>query len=275
MEPLTKENYATNHDYYSYSRISRFLKCEAAAAANYKDPDTPSKLVGAYVDAYFSNELSVFTTQHPEIFNSRTGELKADFKKAEEIIKRIESDKEFMRLLSGEKQFIMSGIIDGEPFKIKMDSYKENEFIADLKVVKDFNRVWSDVFGKYVSFVQAFDYDIELAIFQEIVYQNTGKKLPCIIAAVTKEEPSDIGAFEISQGILDAALKTVKSNLKRIKKITSGEVAPCRCEKCAYCRSTKKTQIMDSELIGANGDRLRENGFDCVDPKIQIIKEEK
>lgn len=275
MLELTKENYASNHDYLSYSRISRFLKCEAAAVAvGFKEPDTPSKLVGSYVDAYFSDELDDFKEKHPEIFNSKTGELKADFKKANNLIERIESDEEFMKLLSGEKQFIMTGEIDGQPFKIKMDSYKKDEFIVDLKIMKDFNRVWSDVFGRYVSFIQGFDYDIEMAIFQEIVFQNTGKRLPCIIAAITKEDPSDIGAFQISQEILDAALKTVKNNLKRIKRILNGEVAPFRCEKCAYCRSTKKTQIIDSELVGANGDKLRENGYECTDPKVKIIKEE-
>lgn len=263
---LNKENYATNHDFLSYSRISKFLKCEAAAAANFKTPKSPSLLVGLYIDSYFSNELEEFKLENPEIFNQRTGELKADFKEADEIIKRIESDEEFMYYLSGDKQKIMTGEIDGVPFKIKMDSYKENGFITDLKIMKDFNKVWSDSFGRYTSFVQAYDYDIELAIFQEIVYQNTGKKLPCIIASITKEKPSDIGLFQISQTDLDNALKVVKNNLPRIKKILNKEVAPYRCEKCVYCRMTKKAHLMDSEYIGLHGDKLRENGIECVDP---------
>lgn len=270
---LTKENYKTNHDYMSYSRISKFLTCEAAAVAKYQQPQNASQLVGAYVDAYFSDELEEFTQEHLEIFNSRTGELKSDFKKADVLIERIEQDEEFMKMLSGEKQIIMSGVINDVPFKIKMDSYKENEFIADLKIMKDFGRVWSDSFGRYVSFIQAYDYDIEMAIFQEIVYQNTGKKLPCYIAAITKEEPSDIGIFQISQNELDSALNTVKKLLPRIKKILEGQIAPYRCEKCAYCRATKKARIIDSELVGAHGDKLRENGYECVDPL--YVKEEK
>lgn len=263
---LTKENYAINHGYLSYSTLSKFLRCEAAANARFKTAPTPSLLVGSYVDAYFSNEMDLFKTEHPEIFNSKTGELKADFKKADEIIKRIESDEELMYYLSGEKQVIMTGEIDGVDFKIKMDSYKENEFICDLKIMKDFNRVWSESFQRYTSFVQAYDYDIELAIFQEIVRQNTGKQLPCIIAAVTKEEPSDVGLFQIPQSELDIALKVVKNNLPRIKKILDKKTAPYRCEKCAYCRLTKKARLMDSEYIGLSGDKLRENGFECVDP---------
>ena len=203
-----------------------------------------------------------------EIFNSRTGALKADFIDAKRVIERIEQDEVFLKLLSGEKQKIMTGNICGVPFKIKIDSYIENEMIVDLKVMKDFKKVWSDTFKRYVSFIQAYDYDIEMAIFQEIVYQNTGKKLPCVIAAITKENPCDLCAFKISQKILDEALETVKKSLPRIKQILDGEITPHRCEKCSYCRGTKKMRILDSELVGASGDELRELGYECNDPKL-------
>lgn len=263
---LTKENYITNHDYMSYSRFSRFLVCEAAAAINYYPPSSVAQLVGSYVDAYFSNELEDFKVEHPEIFNSKTGALKADFVGAESIIERIENDEEFSRMLSGEKQVIMTGEIDGVPFKIKMDSYKENEFIVDLKVMKDFKPVWSDSFHCYKNFMYAYNYDIEMAIFQEIVYQNTGKRLPTYIAAITKENPADIGIFEIPQYHLNEALKIVKHNLPRIKQIMNGEVAPHRCETCEYCKKTKKARILDWDLVGSNGDKLREEGIECDDP---------
>jgi hypothetical protein len=268
MEQLNKDNYRTNHDYMSYSRFCRFLECEASAAANYHTPSTTSQLVGSYVDAYFSEEMEEFKAEHPEIF-TRNGELKADFKKAEELIERIKSDEVFMQMLSGEKQAIMSGEIDGIPFKIKMDSYLPDVAIVDLKVMKDFNKVWSDAFGGYTNFAIAYNYDIELAIFQEIVYQNTGKRLKCYLACITKETPSDIGLFEIPQADLDNAMRVVKSNLPRIKAIMNGEIAPHRCETCAYCRETKKATVIDFNYIGANGDALREAGYECVDEKIK------
>ena len=268
MTPLTKENYRTNHDYMSYSRFCRFLECEASAAANYRLPSTESQLIGSYVDAYFSGEMDLFKAEHPEIF-LKSGELKANFKKADDLIERIKIDKEMMRLLSGEKQAIMSGEIDGVPFKIKMDSYLKDEAIVDLKVMKDFNRVWSDAFNSYTNFALAYNYDIELAIFQEIVYQNTGKRLKCYLVCITKETPSDIGIFEIPQDDLDKALDIVKHHLPRIKSILDGETAPQRCEKCAYCRETKKAIIIDFNLIGSTGDQLREAGYECVDEKLK------
>ena len=281
MEPLslTKENYATNHYYMSYSRFRRFLHCEASAAAHFHEPATNALLIGSYVDAYFSDELEIFKVEHPEIFK-KDGTLKADFVMCDELIERINSDEQFLHFLSGEKQRIMTGEIDGVPFKIKMDSYLKDEAIVDLKVMKDFGKVWSDTFNRYTNFIEAYDYDIEMAIFQEICYQNTGKRLPVYIVAITKESPSDIGIFKLSQSILDKALDLVKNYLPRIKKIMDGEIAPTRCEKCTYCRMTKKARILsideedDYDLIGATGDKLREEGYECVDPKIVKEKED-
>lgn len=267
---LTKENYKDNHYYLSYSRFSKFLDCEAAAFADYKTEPTVAFLVGSYVDAYFSNEMPEFQAAHPEMYNSRTGELKKDFIKADEIIARIEQDPLLVHYMSGEKQTIMAGEIEGVPFKIKMDSYLENEAIVDLKIMKDFNKVWSTAYKAYINFVEAYDYDIELAIFQEIVRQKTGGKiLPCYLVCATKENPPDIGLFEIPQEALDKALQTVKNNLPRYLQISQGKVAPHRCEKCAYCRSSKKAHLISYEYAGMSGDELREEGIECNDEKVK------
>lgn len=267
---LTKENYKDNHYYLSYSRFSKFLDCEAAAFADYKTEPTVAFLVGSYVDAYFSNEMPEFQAAHPEMYNSRTGELKKDFIKADEIIARIEQDPLLVHYMSGEKQTIMAGEIEGVPFKIKMDSYLENEAIVDLKIMKDFNKVWSTAYKAYINFVEAYDYDIELAIFQEIVRQKTGGKiLPCYLVCATKENPPDIGLFEIPQEALDKALQTVKNNLPRYLQVSQGKVAPHRCEKCAYCRSSKKAKLISYEYAGMSGDELREEGIECNDEKVK------
>ena len=268
IEKLTKENYRTNHNYMSYSTFCRFLKCEASAARHYHEPSSVSQLIGSYVDAYFSNEMSEFQIEHPEIFNSRTGELKKEFSNANLLISRAECDELFMEFMDGEKQVIMTGVICDVPFKIKIDVYKEYIRIVDLKIMKDFEKVWSNAYHSYIDFIKAYDYDIEMAIFQEVVFQNIGKKLPCYLCCITKETPSDIGIFEIPQKDLDNALKIVKNNLPRIKDILDGKIAPHRCEKCAYCRETKKARILHFEYAGLNGDQLREEGIECDDPKV-------
>lgn len=270
MSELTKENYITDHSFLSFTRFSKFMSCEAAAAVNYKAEPTSAMLMSSYVDAYFSKELDDFKAKNSDIF-TKTGTLKANFLQAEEIIKRIESDPVMMYYMSGEKQVIMTGEIFGRKFKVKMDSYKENEFITDLKVMKDFQPIWTS-HGKE-NFVEAYLYHVELALMQEIVYHKTGKKLPCYICGITKETPSDVGIWQIPQAQLDSAMAMVKNNIDRIGDILDGKVQPHRCEECEYCRLTKKARVLNYYFAGLNGDQLREEGIECNDPVLN--KEEK
>lgn len=266
---LNKENYSSNHNYLSYSRLRNFMHCESAAFCYEPLPQKESFLIGSYIDAYFSDEFEDFKQNNPEIYNSKTGELKKPFKDASNQIARIEQDSLLMHYLSGEKQKIMVGEIMGVPFKIKMDSYLENEAIVDLKVMKDFKKVYSDSFRSYVNFVEAYDYDIELAIFQEIVRQNTGKTLPCYLVCVTKEEIPDIGLFVLPQEKLDKAMQIVYDILPHYKEVASGEVAPTRCETCDYCKKTKKAIPISYEYAGYTGDQLREEGIESYGEKIK------
>ena len=87
---LNNDNYFSkdaNMTYMSATQFKDFLNCEAAALARvkgeYADEHTTPLLVGSYVDAHFSGEIEKFTAEHPEIFNKRTGELKADYRKAD------------------------------------------------------------------------------------------------------------------------------------------------------------------------------------------------
>lgn len=272
MGELTKETYITDHSFLSFTTFSKFMECEAARAVHYRPKPTTAMLVGSYVDAYFSGELQKFKEKTPEIF-TKAGTLKADFLQADEIVKRIESDPVMMYYMSGEKQVIMTGVICGRKFKAKMDSYKEGEFITDLKVMANFQPVWGEHARE--NFVEAYLYHVELAIFQEIVYQNTGKRLPCYICGITKENPSDVGVFQIPQVKLDAAMKLIEANIDRIEDILSGKVAPHRCETCEYCRMTKKAKVLNYYFAGLNGNQLREEGIESDDPILKTEEEVK
>ena len=127
---LTNENYHGSEarlEYLGSSQFKDFLKCEKEALARVKgeieDKTSDALLFGSYVDAYFSNELEDFIPKHPEMFNSKTGELKAPFKNIETVIEAIKNDEMLLKYLSGEHQVIMTGEIAGEKFKIKIDSY--------------------------------------------------------------------------------------------------------------------------------------------------------
>lgn len=124
---LTAENYFSqeaNRAYFSVSQFKSFLDCEAMALAEisgeYQREETTSLLVGSYVDAHFSRTLDLFRAQHPALYTQK-GALKSEFQQAEEIIARIERDHLASLLLEGDKQTILTGEIEGVPFKCKPD----------------------------------------------------------------------------------------------------------------------------------------------------------
>ena len=250
---INNENYYDVSGYMSASVFKAFLKCENTGLAMYQGkysyPKTIALMVGSYVDAWCEGTLDEFQEKHPEIFNSRTGALKADYTKANAIIERIKSEPLFMEFLTGNKQEIVTGEIEGVPFKGKLDVF-DGKRIVDLKILRNVERVM----GK--SAIEYWGYDIQLAIYQELKFQQTGKKFPCYLAIATKEEPSDLTIVHVSQSMLDEALEVVKKNLPRIKKIIDGEIKPRHCNQCAYCRETKEVKVIDSELLGLSDEDI-------------------
>ena len=78
--------------------------------------------------------------------------------------------------------------------KIKIDSYIPDVAIVDLKVMSSITRLeWVRDIG-YLDFVRYWGYDIQGAVYQEIVRQNTGKKLPFFIAELRKRQSQTSGS---------------------------------------------------------------------------------
>ena len=199
---------------------------------------TTAMLVGSYVDSYFEGSLDAFRESNPQIFTQK-GTLKAEFKKAESIIDRIESDAYFMKYMSGEKQVIMTGELFGANWKIKMDSYIPDVAIVDLKVMASITDMkWVKDYG-YMPFPLYWGYDIQGAVYQKIVEINTGKKLPFYLACATKQEEPDIQVIQITQNYLDEALSFVEANMPKVLRVKNGEIEPYRCELCDCCRHTR------------------------------------
>lgn len=239
---LTKENYFSrenNIKYMGSSQFKSFMKCEKEALAEvlgfWSQEKTKALLIGSYVDAHFSKGLDLFKAQTPEIFK-KNGELKSDFLKANEIIARLERDEYMMKFMDGQPQQIMTGEIAGVPFKIMVDSMHLEKCLVDLKVIKDFQPVWSDKLGHKISFVEFWGYDTQGAIYQAI----EGSHLPFLIAGITKEKESDLAMISIPQERLDEQLLIVEGNVKRFDDIKKGLIEPVGCGVCDYCRSIKK-----------------------------------
>ena len=260
---LTAENYYSkeaNKEYKSVSQYKDFagtygkMACEFSAIEKleerWKQKKTTPLLVGSYVDSYFEGTLEEFKKENPEIFTQK-GELKANYKQAERIIARMERDPLFMQYMSGEKQVIMTGELFGAEWKIKIDSFVRGIAITDLKVMASITKLeWVKDIG-YLDFVRYWGYDIQGAIYQEIVYQNTGERPPFYIAAGTKEEEPNIEVIHVTQNYLDEAKHMVEMNMPRILRVKNGEAEPDRCEMCDCCRHTKvlKRPISITNLV--------------------------
>lgn len=264
---LTEQNYygrEAAQKWMSVSQFKSFMKCEAAALAEvrgeYVRPETTALLVGSYVDAKIegSEAFEKFVSEHPEMFK-KDGSLKADFVQAEEIYQRIQSDRLATLLLSGKHQVIVTGKIAGVPFRGKIDSLDDEELcrtimrefpdtaevlggpfctgaIVDGKVMKDFQPVWSDSEGRKVSWVDAWGYPLQGAVYRRL----EGHNLPFILLGASKQTAPDLTAEYVTPAELDAALRFVEDRAPRYQKIKQGKIEPTRCENCEYCRKTKR-----------------------------------
>ncbi len=241
---LNQNNYYSaeaDQYYFSVSQYKDFMKCEGMAMAKirgeYKPQMTKAMLTGSFVDAYFEGTLESFMEEHPAVFTRRQ-ELRSEFRKANEIIARIQGDEMFMRFMSGEKQKIMTFELFGFPWKMKMDSYLPGICITDLKVVQKFRTlpIWR--------------YDLQGAVYQKGVELVAGERLPFYLAVATKERTIDLDVFQITQPFLDIALREIEQNIERYARVKLGIEEPTHCGKCDYCKSVKGARIRNySELL--------------------------
>lgn len=249
---LNEGNYFSKENQLKYmgaSQFKSFMECEAATIAElngeYEREKTPALLFGSYVDAWFEGSLDKFKIENPELFASKgksKGELKSEFRHADYIIERIKRDELFMKYMSGEKQVIKTGEIAGVPFKIKMDSYHPNKCIVDLKVMKDFELIWNEEKHTKEHFIDAWGYGLQAAIYTEI----EGNNLPFFIVAATKEKEPDMCIYYIPEEVIAENILKVEEMAKYFNDLKYGIGTPQRCEKCDYCKRTKKlTEIID------------------------------
>lgn len=231
-----------NKAFFSVSQYKDFARCEAMAMAkirgDYDPPATKAMLIGTLVDRWFEGTLDKLREESPNIFYCRNGALRADFRKADQIIKRLQQDERFMQYMSGEKQKILTFEMFGVPWKMKMDSFVEGICITDLKVVQNF---------KSLAFWR---YDLQGAVYQAGCTANSYGKLPFYLAAATKEAVTNFDIFQIDQPTLDMALREIEGNMPRFIAIKSGLEEPHYCGVCDYCKSVKKARIRNySELL--------------------------
>lgn len=259
MLTLTKENYHSkdaNLVYMSNSQYKDFMTCEAMAMAKIRgdfiNPPNDACLLGSYVHAWLEGTVDQFIEENPSLFKSN-GQLYAKYENAGVMIETLRSDKLIQYLFTGEKEVIKTAEMFGTPWKIKMDVYEPGKKIVDLKTVQEITKKHYHPLYGYTSFVEAFEYVRQFAVYLEVERLSTGSEewLEPILVAVSKEDEPDKEAITIDADRLRMELEDVEKNMPRIIAVKAGYEQPNRCEKCKYCRRSKKlkTIVHYSELV--------------------------
>ncbi|GMC01148.1 PD-(D/E)XK nuclease-like domain-containing protein [Enterococcus thailandicus] len=257
---LSDENYYSNEadwQYMSTSQYKSFLKCEAAALAKLKGEwqpvsDPKALLVGNYVHSYFES-LEVHEAFKKEnkskMFSSRKphGLLK-DFQIAEQMIDRLIAEDAFLNIYQGEKEAIVIGELFGATWKGKIDCLNlEESYFVDIKTTKDMHeRKWNDEYGTRETFLVNFGYVLQMAIYQELILQQFGKHCIPIVAAVSKQTPSEARLITIDEDKMAYELVLLKEKIERIVKVKNGEEKPHVCGVCEYCRENNRITAFTS-----------------------------
>ena len=295
---LTNGNYygaKANKEFMSVSQFKDFKKCETMAMAKlkgeYEQPKSSALLLGSFVDEMLTgtkkSQGDFIVSNRSEIFQKGSKINKLDdnglavlfndyglnifqdeYKPYVEIvqaldtIEKIKKQPLMMKHFKSKHQVIMTGEIAGVPFKIKMDNYKPGEFISDGKYMASLRSP-----NLFEPMVKYWGYDLQGAVYREIVRQNTGKVLPFYLDIATKEKPAHLGVAEINQYDLDEALEKVKALAPRYQAIKNGEIKPERCDEydCNYCTITKIiTEPIDSNYLGMSPRQIKAANGDFI-----------
>lgn len=249
---LNEANYYSQEadaEYFSASQIKSFKKCEAATMAalrgEYVRPMSQALLQGQFVDESLTGNFGSWVLKHPEV-SKRDGNLKAEFMLCQEMVSRASRDKLFMSYMEGKPQEILTANLFGVPFKAKLDVLASDR-IVDLKTVRDLRSQYLPGQGR-VDFATAWDWPLQMAIYQKVCEHATGEKLPCFLAVITKETPPDIRIIQVEQERMDAELAWLEQVLPRYEAIKAGAIEPERCETCEWCRESRV--LTGPELLG-------------------------
>ena len=250
---LTKDNYyspESNRYYMSHSQYQNFRKCEFMAMAiineEWADEPTEEMLVGSLLHSW--NEGTMEKLEHEEIYSTKgptKGQLKSKFLFVDQMIATLENDPFCMFVLEGQKEVVMTAEMFGVPWKIRVDSYNPGKRrLVDLKTTRSITElVWSNERWAKVSFIEAYHYLTQMAIYCEVERLATGQTNWCepLIVAVSKETPPDKAVISLNDPRrLQQELAEIQASLPRIIAVKNGEIEPARCEQCAFCRSSKR-----------------------------------
>lgn len=264
---LNSKNYYdrnTDLQYQSATLFKSYLKCEAETQAEllgeWKPPESDALLVGNYLHSYFESpeaHQEFIETEGKSLVSKRgktKGQLKSQYKLADNMIDALARDEGFCQLYQGDKEAIVTGEIFNVAWKGKIDCLDlDHKRFFDLKTSQDIHKsFWNSEAREKESFVAAYNYQLQMYVYRELIHQTFGIWCEPYIIAVSKQQYPDKAIISIPDYRLQEAEELIAERQERIEGVRRGEIKPHRCELCDYCRATKKLNEIVSmdELIG-------------------------
>lgn len=241
---INKDNYYSLEADISTMSVSQYklwMNCEHKALAliqgEYKRVETDAFLLGKFVHSWSEGTLEKFKEENPQLFSSRgatKGELKADYKVADSMIKALESDSNCMKFLEGEKEVIIQGELFGIHWRGMVDVLNlEKGFFSDLKTTQGIHKKYGGL-----TFIEHYGYVEQMAIYRELIKQQFGKDLIPYVVAVEKNDTPLKAIIKIDDRYTLPKLEEISYNIERITEVKEGKEKPCACGLCDYCRKT-------------------------------------
>lgn len=240
----------------SFSLYKRFKECETEAMA-YLNGELPEEketnknlLLGNYLHTYFESEQAhtdFIEENKKELISSKgntKGKLKSDYRLADKMIKALNQQELFKGVYQGEKEVILTGELFGMNWKVRIDCLhvpkdeSDVAYFCDLKTSKNLHaKFWNNELHERQPFVTAYSYDLQMAIYQEIIRQNYGMTFAPFIFGVSKEDVPEVMGIEFKQAELDEPLSALEVDMPHIIRLLKGEEEPLSCGRCDYCKA--------------------------------------
>jgi hypothetical protein len=244
---LNDSNYYSleaDREYMSVSQYKSFKKCEVSAVAKlqgkYEGLKSEALLLGSYLHEWAEKRnTDQFKKEHPEMFSSvgkTKGQLKSNYKIADNMINALKNDSICMNFLNGEKEVIVTGELFGVKWKAKVDCLNlEKGFFSDLKTTRELHKRYDGL-----TFIEYYGYVEQMAVYRELIKQQFGKDLIPYIVAVEKKDNPLKAIIRIDECYTRPKLEEIEYTLDRIVKVRNGLETPIGCGMCDYCRSINK-----------------------------------
>lgn len=226
-------------EHLSFSAYRGLLECPAKQVARdkgeYVFETTQAMLVGKYAEAKLCG------SELPEGTLKGNGDPYAWTTNADETTGRMLNDTVIQEFLEGEQQAEFKFDYRGVNWVSIPDIINhERKRVVDIKKTANFDLIWSKEYGTKVPFYTDRDYFLQLALpalhFGYDAY----------LMVLTVEKPGNYDIIQLSEKDMRDSLETAICESEHLLKIRKEEIPATRCERCAYCRSTKKiTEIKE------------------------------